>query len=94
MPELERRVAAMEHQSTLSDVQMADHDVKIAMLETTSYDGTFFWKIGDFGRRLQDAVAGRCLSIYSPQFYVGRYGYKVSHDYAWCFIHLTKYARL
>ncbi|CAB3985561.1 TNF receptor-associated factor 3-like [Paramuricea clavata] len=75
--ELERRVAAMEHQTTLSEVEMADHDLKIGMLETTSYDGIFFWKIDDFGRRLQDAVAGRCLSIYSPQFYVGRYGYKV-----------------
>jgi TNF receptor-associated factor 3 len=75
--DLERRVAAMEHQNTLREVEMADHDLKINMLETTSYDGIFFWKIDDFGRRLQDAVAGRCLSIYSSQFYVGRYGYKV-----------------
>ncbi len=77
MSDLERRVGAIEHQNTLTDVQIADHDVKITMLETTSYDGVFFWKIDDFGRRLQDAIAGRCLSIYSPQFYVGRYGYKV-----------------
>ena len=67
----------MEHQDTLTDVQIADHDVKINMLERTSYDGTFFWKIEDFGRLLQDAISGRCLSIYSPQFYVCRYGYKV-----------------
>ena len=77
VPDLERRVAAMEHQDTLTDVQIADHDVKINMLERTSYDGTFFWKIEDFGRLLQDAISGRCLSIYSPQFYVCRYGYKV-----------------
>ena len=56
---------------------MADHDVKIAILETTSYDGVFYWKIDDFTRRVQDAVTGKCLSIYSPQFYVKRYGYKV-----------------
>jgi hypothetical protein len=77
VPDLERRVAAMEHQNTLTDAQIADHDVKINMLERTSYDGTFFWKIEDFGRLLQDAISGRCLSIYSPQFYVSRYGYKV-----------------
>ena len=58
---------------TLSDVQMADHDVKINMLETSSHDGTFVWKIDDFGRRYQEAVAGRVPSIYSPQFYVGHY---------------------
>ena len=62
---------------TLTDVQMADRDVKINMLETSSHGGTFVWKIEDFGRRYQEAVAGRVPSIYSPQFYVGRYGYKV-----------------
>ena len=67
----------MEHQITLSDVQMADHDVKINMLETNSHNGTFVWNIDEFGRRYQEAVAGRVPYIYSPHFYVGRYGYKV-----------------
>ena len=45
-------------------------------LQTTTYDGTLLWKIDDFGRCLRDA-AGRCLSINSPHFFVGFYGYKV-----------------
>ncbi|CAB3996607.1 TNF receptor-associated factor 3 [Paramuricea clavata] len=58
------------------DAKVKHCDEKM-LSETTSYDGTFLWKIDDFGRRLQDAVAGRCLSIYSPDFYVGQFGYKV-----------------
>ncbi|XP_046860118.1 TNF receptor-associated factor 3-like [Xenia sp. Carnegie-2017] len=75
--DLERRIASLEHQNSLSDVQIADHDVKLNMLDSTSYEGTFIWKIEDFGRISNDAQTGRSLSIYSPQFYVGRYGYKV-----------------
>ena len=73
----------MEHRNAMSDVQMADHDVKIDLLETTSHDGVFIWKIDDFGKKFQDAVSGKCLSIYSPQFYVGRYGYKVMTIYSY-----------
>lgn len=75
--DLERRIASLEHQNSLSDVQIADHDVKLNMLDSTSYEGTFIWKIEDFARISNDAQTGRSLSIYSPQFYVGRYGYKV-----------------
>jgi hypothetical protein len=57
---------------------VARFDEKVTMSETTSYDGTFIWKIENFGRQLDDAVAGRYLSIYSPHFYVGRNGYKVT----------------
>ena len=75
--ELSRKVESIEQQNAMTDVRIADHDIKMTMLETISYDGVFIWKIDDFGRRHQDAVSGRCLSSYSPQFYVGRYGYKV-----------------
>ena len=74
---LERRVTRMEHQHTLGDVQMAEHDVKISMLEITTYDGAFIWKIEDLGRRVNEATTGKALSIYSTPFFVGRFGYKV-----------------
>ena len=67
----------MEHQHTLGDVQMAEHDIKISMLEITSYDGWFIWKIEDLGRRVNEATTGKALSIYSTPFFVGRFGYKV-----------------
>ena len=77
VPELQRKVTAIQHQITLSGVKMTVHGVRLNLLETISFDGTFLWKIDDFGVRYEGAVTGRVLSTYSPQFYVGRYGYKV-----------------
>ena len=46
-------------------------------MEITTYDGAFIWKIEDLGRRINEAVTGKALSIYSTPFFVGRFGYKV-----------------
>ena len=70
-------MARNEHQFALHDIQLAEHDLKIQMLEATSYDGTYIWKIDEFSRRLHEAIIGKTPSIDSPPFYVGRYGYKV-----------------
>ncbi|EDO49464.1 predicted protein [Nematostella vectensis] len=73
---LERRQDRNEHQLALHDIQLAEHDLKLQMLEATSYDGTYIWKIDEYTRRYQEGVSGKTPSIYSPPFYVGRYGYK------------------
>ena len=75
--ESERRLDRNEHQLALQDIQLSDHDMQIQMLEATSYNGTYFWKIDRYSQRFQEAVSGKTLSIYSPPFYVGRFGYKV-----------------
>ncbi|XP_027055627.1 TNF receptor-associated factor 3-like [Pocillopora damicornis] len=75
--ESERRLDRNEHQLALHDIQLSDHDMQIQMLEATSYNGTYFWKIDRYSQRFQEAVSGKTLSIYSPPFYVGRFGYKV-----------------
>ena len=75
--ESERRLDRNEHQLALQDIQLSDHDMQIQMLEATSYNGTYFWKIDRYSQRFQEAVTGKTLSIYSPPFYVGRFGYKV-----------------
>ncbi|CAB4041854.1 TNF receptor-associated factor 3, partial, partial [Paramuricea clavata] len=61
----------------IGDAQLADVVEEITMLEITSYDGTYFWAIENYERRLQDAVAGRSLFINSPPFYMCQFGYKV-----------------
>ena len=75
--ECERRLDRAEHQLALHEVQLSDQDLQIQMLEATSYNGTYIWKIDQYSRRFQEAVSGRTPSIYSPPFYVGRFGYKV-----------------
>uniref|UniRef100_H2YBM5 MATH domain-containing protein n=1 Tax=Ciona savignyi TaxID=51511 RepID=H2YBM5_CIOSA len=59
------------------DVRIADMDQRFQVLETTSYNGSFVWKIRDFSRRKREAVSGRTLSLYSQPFYTSRYGYKI-----------------
>lgn len=71
------RLDRVEHSVTLHEIQLADQDLKLQILETTSHDGTFLWKIDEFERRFRESVEGKTISIYSPPFYTSRYGYKL-----------------
>ena len=75
--ETERRLNRTEHQLALHEIQLSEQDMQIQMLEATSHNGTYIWKIDHYSRRFQEAASGRTPSIYSPPFYVGRFGYKV-----------------
>lgn len=75
--ELERRAERIENQLALQDVQMAELDLKLQLLEATSYDGVLIWKIDNYKRRKHDAVTGKTPSLYSPPFYTSRFGYKM-----------------
>ncbi|XP_077986458.1 TNF receptor-associated factor 2-like [Glandiceps talaboti] len=74
---LEKKTKAQDRIIALKDVTLAEQDLRIQSLEMTSYDGILNWKISQFGRKRRDAISGRTLSIYSPYFFTGRYGYKM-----------------
>lgn len=67
------------HDDMLSvhEVRLADMDLRFQVLETASYNGTLIWKIRDYKRRKQEAVAAKTLSLYSQPFYTGYFGYKM-----------------
>ena len=73
----ERRLDRTEHQLALHEIQLSEQDLQIQILQATSCDGVYLWKIDQYSRRFQEAVSGKTPSIYSPPFYVGRFGYKV-----------------
>jgi len=73
----DRRLDRAEHQLNLHEIQLSEQDMQIQMLEATSYNGDYVWKIDHYSRRYDEAVSGKTPSIYSPPFYVGRFGYKV-----------------
>ena len=73
----ERRLDKTEHQLALHEIQLSEQDLQIQILQATSYNGVYHWKIDQYSRRFQEAVSGKTPSIYSPPFYVGRFGYKV-----------------
>lgn len=72
-----RRLDRNEHQLALHEIQLSEQDIQIQCLQATSYNGIYLWKIDNYSRRFQEAVSGKAPSIYSPPFYVGRFGYKV-----------------
>ena len=73
----DHRFDRVEHSLALHEIQLADQDLKLQIMETTSYDGIFLWKIDEFQRRFREAVEGKTISIYSPPFYTARLGYKL-----------------
>lgn len=73
----ERRVERNEHQLNLHEIRLNEADLRLQILQATSYDGNFIWKIDNYSQRFQDAASGKTPSIYSAPFYVGRFGYKV-----------------
>ncbi|XP_013362093.1 PREDICTED: TNF receptor-associated factor 2 isoform X1 [Chinchilla lanigera] len=74
---LSNKVQQLERSIGLKDLAMADLEQKVLELEAATYDGVFIWKISDFSRKRQEAVAGRTPAIFSPAFYTSRYGYKM-----------------
>ena len=46
-------------------------------MESTNYSGVLVWKITNYKRRKQEAVAGQTLSLYSQPFFTCRYGYRM-----------------
>ena len=47
------------------------------VLHPPSYDGILLWKITGVAEKRNDAIAGRQTSVYSPDFYTGRHGYRM-----------------
>ncbi|XP_063644175.1 TNF receptor-associated factor 2 isoform X11 [Pan troglodytes] len=63
---LSSKVQQLERSIGLKDLAMADLEQKVLEMEASTYDGVFIWKISDFARKRQEAVAGRTPAIFSP----------------------------
>ncbi|XP_013877582.1 TNF receptor-associated factor 3 isoform X3 [Austrofundulus limnaeus] len=74
---LETQVGRHDNMLSVHEIRLADMDLRFQVLETASYNGTLIWKIRDYKRRKQEAVAGKTLSLYSQPFYTGYFGYKM-----------------
>nr|XP_033816637.1 TNF receptor-associated factor 2 isoform X2 [Geotrypetes seraphini]XP_033816638.1 TNF receptor-associated factor 2 isoform X2 [Geotrypetes seraphini]XP_033816639.1 TNF receptor-associated factor 2 isoform X2 [Geotrypetes seraphini]XP_033816640.1 TNF receptor-associated factor 2 isoform X2 [Geotrypetes seraphini]XP_033816641.1 TNF receptor-associated factor 2 isoform X2 [Geotrypetes seraphini] len=74
---LSMKVRQLERTIGLKDLVIAEMEQRISDAEVTSYDGIFIWKIADFARKRQEAIAGRCPAMFSPAFYTSKYGYKL-----------------
>uniref|UniRef100_A0A670HU63 TNF receptor-associated factor 1-like n=1 Tax=Podarcis muralis TaxID=64176 RepID=A0A670HU63_PODMU len=74
---LEEKVQQQDSLLTLKDVMISNLASRLQVLEQTTYDGCFFWKVPEMGLRLQEVQTGNRPALYSPTFYTSRYGYKL-----------------
>ncbi|XP_032997522.1 TNF receptor-associated factor 1-like [Lacerta agilis] len=74
---LEEKVQQQDSLLTLKDVMISNLASRLQVLEQTTYDGCFFWKVPKMGLRLQEVQTGNRPALYSPVFYTSRYGYKL-----------------
>ncbi|XP_048830112.1 TNF receptor-associated factor 3 isoform X2 [Brienomyrus brachyistius] len=74
---LENQLSRHDDLLSVHEIRLADMDLRFQVLETASYNGTLIWKIRDYKRRKQEAVASKTLSLYSQPFYTGYFGYKM-----------------
>ena len=63
---LSSKVCQLERNISVRDLQLSETEQQVRELQYCTYDGIFVWKIFDFSRRRQDAVAGRTPAMFSP----------------------------
>ncbi|XP_032993440.1 TNF receptor-associated factor 2 [Lacerta agilis] len=74
---LAHKIRQLERSLALKETALAEVEAALRCAEAATYDGVFVWKVGDVGRKRQEAMAGRAPAIFSPAFYTSRYGYKM-----------------
>lgn len=52
--------------------------LKARLYQSTTFDGTFMWKLDDLRNRFTEAVSGKVTELFTPPLYTSRYGYKFS----------------
>uniref|UniRef100_H3C931 TNF receptor-associated factor n=1 Tax=Tetraodon nigroviridis TaxID=99883 RepID=H3C931_TETNG len=74
---LSTKLGQLERVIAMRDLQLSETEQMVRELQSCTYDGIFVWKISEFSRRRQEAVAGRTPAMFSPAFYSSKYGYKM-----------------
>lgn len=60
------QVRQLERTVGLRDLSIVEMESKMREMSAATYDGVFVWKISDFAKKRQDAVAGRAPAMFSP----------------------------
>uniref|UniRef100_H3D7H0 TNF receptor-associated factor n=1 Tax=Tetraodon nigroviridis TaxID=99883 RepID=H3D7H0_TETNG len=74
---LSNKVRQLERTVGLKDLTVAEMEGRLREMSATTFDGVFVWRISDFAKKRQDAIAGRAPAMFSPAFYTSKYGYKM-----------------
>ena len=72
-PKLKR----LENERKTRRENLSDVDLKIRLFQASTTDGRYMWKIDDYHRRMNEAVEGKIVELYSPPIYSDVFGYKL-----------------
>eukprot|EP00118_Oscarella_pearsei_P028968 m.3372 g.3372 ORF g.3372 m.3372 type:complete len:596 (+) comp9316_c0_seq1:400-2187(+) len=76
-PLFEQQFSQQDRILATHDVKLAEHGLRIDMLDCKNAEGVLLWKITEVRRRRREAVSGKTPSIYSQPFYTTLCGYKL-----------------
>ena len=74
---LHQQFTAQDRVLASHDMKLAEHGLRLDMIDCKNTNGVLLWKITDMRRRRRDAVSGKTPSIYSQPFYTSPNGYKM-----------------
>lgn len=60
------QVRQLERTVGLKDLTVAEMEGRLREMSATTFDGVFVWRISDFAKKRQDAIAGRAPAMFSP----------------------------
>ena len=74
---IQKKVNQQEERTTKVGRCQEDHEFRLMLEESHSYNGELIWRIPNFKQRQKDAKSQKSSSVYSLPFYTSRYGYKM-----------------
>ena len=72
-----QQFAAQDRVLAIHDIKLAEHSLRLDMMDCKDVHGVLLWKITEIRRRRHEATIGKTVSIYSQPFYTSPCGYKM-----------------
>ena len=74
---IQQQFQAQDRVLAAHDIKLAEHGLRLDMMDCKNTEGVLLWKITEIRRRRREAVSGKTPSIYSQPFYTSANGYKM-----------------
>lgn len=74
---VQQQFQAQDRVLAAHDIKLAEHGLRLDMMDCKNSEGVLLWKITEIRRRRREAVSGKTPSIYSQPFYTSANGCKM-----------------
>jgi len=74
--QLQLKASRLNSTHTHNRKTMREVDLKAKLFQSTTFDGTYTWKLDNLQSRQMDALTGKTPELFTPPLHTSRYGYK------------------